>query len=161
RACSETPAGGSSPSWSRPEPRLRATGSRSASRSPAAARLSSSSNPPRPDPPPRPFPGNRGRGAPSGGRRRSRPSSRSTLPSPRSAVGSPRNFHMLGWPNACFRHSLELSLRRKRMADSSHSPDHGGGAGFKPFIPADVILPELTVLPLLVGTLLGIIFGAS
>jgi putative OPT family oligopeptide transporter len=32
---------------------------------------------------------------------------------------------------------------------------------FRPFIPAEVVLPELTVLPLIVGTLLGIIFGAS
>jgi putative OPT family oligopeptide transporter len=32
---------------------------------------------------------------------------------------------------------------------------------FRPFIPADVRLPELTVLPLIVGTLLGIVFGAS
>jgi putative OPT family oligopeptide transporter len=34
-------------------------------------------------------------------------------------------------------------------------------AAFRPFIPAEVVLPELTVLPLIVGTLLGIIFGAS
>ncbi|HSS79128.1 MAG TPA: oligopeptide transporter, OPT family, partial [Thermoanaerobaculia bacterium] len=34
-------------------------------------------------------------------------------------------------------------------------------AAFRPFIPADVRLPELTLLPLIVGTLLGIIFGAS
>jgi uncharacterized oligopeptide transporter (OPT) family protein len=32
---------------------------------------------------------------------------------------------------------------------------------FRPFIPASVKLPELTVLPLIVGTILGIIFGAS
>jgi putative OPT family oligopeptide transporter len=32
---------------------------------------------------------------------------------------------------------------------------------FRPFIPASVKLPELTVLPLVVGTVLGIIFGAS
>jgi putative OPT family oligopeptide transporter len=32
---------------------------------------------------------------------------------------------------------------------------------FRPFIPASVQLPELTIVPLLVGTLLGIIFGAS
>ncbi len=34
-------------------------------------------------------------------------------------------------------------------------------AAFRPFIPADVRLPELTLLPLIVGTLLGIVFGAS
>lgn len=32
---------------------------------------------------------------------------------------------------------------------------------FKPYIPASVKLPELTALPLIIGTLLGIIFGAS
>ena len=32
---------------------------------------------------------------------------------------------------------------------------------FKPFIPADASLRELTVLPLLLGTVLGIVFGAS
>jgi putative OPT family oligopeptide transporter len=32
---------------------------------------------------------------------------------------------------------------------------------FKPFIPASVALPELTILHLLTGTLLGVVFGAS
>jgi putative OPT family oligopeptide transporter len=32
---------------------------------------------------------------------------------------------------------------------------------FQPFIPADVVLPELTLLPLVAGTVLGIVFGAS
>lgn len=32
---------------------------------------------------------------------------------------------------------------------------------FRPYIPAGVTLPELTVLPLIIGTLLGIVFGAS
>jgi OPT family oligopeptide transporter len=32
---------------------------------------------------------------------------------------------------------------------------------FQPFIPAEVTLPELTWLPLIAGTLLGIVFGAS
>jgi putative OPT family oligopeptide transporter len=32
---------------------------------------------------------------------------------------------------------------------------------FKPFIPASLILPELTPLPLILGTLLGVVFGAS
>src|ERR1044072_6146433 len=32
---------------------------------------------------------------------------------------------------------------------------------FKPYIPASVNLPELTMLPLIVGTLLGMVFGAS
>jgi putative OPT family oligopeptide transporter len=34
-------------------------------------------------------------------------------------------------------------------------------AAFRPFIPAEVVLPELTAMPLIVGTLLGIVFGAS
>src|SRR3954469_16438823 len=40
-------------------------------------------------------------------------------------------------------------------------PTNPLAASFRPFIPARVNLPELTPLPLLVGTLLGIIFGAS
>ena len=34
-------------------------------------------------------------------------------------------------------------------------------ATFRPYIPAGVRLPELTALPLIVGTLLGMVFGAS
>jgi putative OPT family oligopeptide transporter len=34
-------------------------------------------------------------------------------------------------------------------------------ASFRPYIPAEARLPELTVLPLIAGTLLGIVFGAS
>ena len=34
-------------------------------------------------------------------------------------------------------------------------------AVFSPFIPADSRLRELTILPLIMGTLLGIVFGAS
>src|SRR5713226_7447061 len=34
-------------------------------------------------------------------------------------------------------------------------------ANFRPYIPASVRLPELTPLPLIVGTLLGMVFGAS
>ncbi|MCX5747671.1 MAG: OPT/YSL family transporter, partial [Proteobacteria bacterium] len=32
---------------------------------------------------------------------------------------------------------------------------------FKPYIPASSKLPELTIVPLIVGTLLGMVFGAS
>src|SRR6202023_2587076 len=32
---------------------------------------------------------------------------------------------------------------------------------FRPFIPAEVVLPELTPLPLVAGTILGVLFGAS
>src|ERR1700727_2422500 len=34
-------------------------------------------------------------------------------------------------------------------------------SGFEPYIPASANMRELTVLPLIVGTLLGLIFGAS
>src|SRR6266446_2336937 len=40
-------------------------------------------------------------------------------------------------------------------------PDNPFLANFRPYIPASVQLRELTPLPLIVGTLLGIIFGAS
>src|SRR5690242_3687187 len=40
-------------------------------------------------------------------------------------------------------------------------PTNPLAASFRPFIPASVRLPELTPLPLIMGTLLGIIFGAS
>ena len=40
-------------------------------------------------------------------------------------------------------------------------PEEPQAAAFRPFIPASVSLRELTVLPLIVGTVLGIIFGAS
>src|SRR2546421_3766578 len=40
-------------------------------------------------------------------------------------------------------------------------PDNPFLANFRPYIPASVNLPELTILPLIMGTLLGMIFGAS
>ena len=40
-------------------------------------------------------------------------------------------------------------------------PTNPLAANFKPFIPASVQLPELTPFPLIVGTLLGMLFGAS
>jgi len=40
-------------------------------------------------------------------------------------------------------------------------PDNPFLATFRPYIPAGVRLRELTILPLVVGTLLGIVFGAS
>src|SRR6187401_3788987 len=39
--------------------------------------------------------------------------------------------------------------------------DSHGRRGFEPYIPASTSLPELTVLPLVVGAVLGMIFGAS
>ena len=40
-------------------------------------------------------------------------------------------------------------------------PDNPFLAGFRPYIPAGVSMRELTLLPLIVGTILGIVFGAS
>lgn len=40
-------------------------------------------------------------------------------------------------------------------------PDNPLLANFRPYIPAGTVIPELTVLPLIIGTLLGMIFGAS
>src|SRR4030095_6079610 len=40
-------------------------------------------------------------------------------------------------------------------------PDNPYLKEFKPFIPAEAVLPELTAVPVIVGTLLGIVFGAS
>jgi putative OPT family oligopeptide transporter len=40
-------------------------------------------------------------------------------------------------------------------------PSNPLAAYFRPYIPASVQLPELTPLPLIVGTLLGMVFGAS
>ena len=40
-------------------------------------------------------------------------------------------------------------------------PTNPLAASFRPFIPPSVRLPELTPLPLIIGTLLGIVFGAS
>ena len=40
-------------------------------------------------------------------------------------------------------------------------PENPLAATFRPYIPAQAVIPELTVLPLIVGTLLGMIFGAS
>src|SRR3954470_13850728 len=40
-------------------------------------------------------------------------------------------------------------------------PEEPQAAAFRPFIPAEANLRELTALPLVMGTLLGIVFGAS
>jgi putative OPT family oligopeptide transporter len=41
------------------------------------------------------------------------------------------------------------------------APEEPHAAAFRPFIPASVVLPELTFLPLFMGTFLGMVFGAS
>src|SRR5215475_5607378 len=48
------------------------------------------------------------------------------------------------------------TVRTNKILSTVHKP-----AGFRPFIPAEAQLRELTALPLIVGTLLGIVFGAS
>ena len=40
-------------------------------------------------------------------------------------------------------------------------PENPLAANFKPFIPAHVRLREFTPIPIILGTLLGIVFGAS
>ncbi len=40
-------------------------------------------------------------------------------------------------------------------------PDNPYLASFRPFIPSNVVIPELTIRAIVVGTVLGIIFGAS
>src|SRR5437763_2908333 len=41
------------------------------------------------------------------------------------------------------------------------APEEPHAAAFRPFIPANVAMRELSILPLIIGTLLGIVFGAS
>ena len=41
------------------------------------------------------------------------------------------------------------------------TPDNPYLANFRPFIPPDVVIPELTLRAIIVGTVLGVIFGAS
>ncbi len=43
----------------------------------------------------------------------------------------------------------------------SARPTNPLAAAFKPYVPASVHMPELTPLPLIIGTLLGMVFGAS
>src|SRR5262249_9062865 len=53
--------------------------------------------------------------------------------------------------------SVQNSVRTGEYTDTaSFQP-----AGFRPFIPPEVTIPELTALPLIAGTVLGMIFGAS
>src|SRR3712207_2413409 len=60
------------------------------------------------------------------------------------------------------------AVDRERAAEAVEYPDRVGFrpsnpylAAFRPFIPAGALLRELTPLPLIVGTLLGVVFGAS
>src|SRR5262245_48165398 len=49
----------------------------------------------------------------------------------------------------------------KHNLDRASVAEEPAHVAFKPFIPASAGLRELTILPLIVGTLLGIVFGAS
>src|SRR5213076_2968012 len=40
-------------------------------------------------------------------------------------------------------------------------PENPAAAAFQPYIPAEAHLPELRLLPIVIGTLLGMVFGAS
>src|SRR3569832_692593 len=55
-----------------------------------------------------------------------------------------------------------MSIAQKEFPDIVGSaPDVPASAAFEPYIPADRNLRELTVLPIIIGTLLGVIFGAA
>src|SRR5260370_26833712 len=58
--------------------------------------------------------------------------------------------------------SVQNSVKAGEYADAvGGHPDSPHVAAFRPYIPPDVTIPELTPLPLIAGTLLGIVFGAS
>jgi putative OPT family oligopeptide transporter len=61
-----------------------------------------------------------------------------------------------------------VDTAKRDIASTNEFPDIVGAkpenplaASFRPYIPANAHLPELTPMPLLIGTLLGMIFGAS
>src|SRR3954447_6747579 len=55
-----------------------------------------------------------------------------------------------------------MSIAEKEFPDIVGSaPDVPASAAFEPYIPANREIRELTVLPIIIGTLLGMIFGAS
>jgi len=55
-----------------------------------------------------------------------------------------------------------MSIAEKEYPDIvGAAPDLPASATFEPYIPADREIRELTVLPIIIGTILGMIFGAS
>ena len=56
---------------------------------------------------------------------------------------------------------MTATIETRDFPDIVAAEEPSVAAGARPFIPASVILPELTPLPLIVGTLLGMVFGAS
>ena len=75
---------------------------------------------------------------------------------PAAACGSVRTKfqEVLAW-------QFLKSLAKSFPTSSGRFPRSSQAAAFRPFIPAEVRLRELTPIPLIVGTILGIIFGAS
>src|SRR5215831_6505178 len=55
----------------------------------------------------------------------------------------------------------DVTVKDQEYAGSVGVRTEEPGAAFKPYIPASVNMRELTPLPLIVGTLLGMVFGAS
>ena len=53
------------------------------------------------------------------------------------------------------------TLNGTAVSDVTPKSENPFLAVFRPYIPAGIVLPELTVLPLIVGTILGMVFGAS
>src|SRR5882672_5506451 len=51
--------------------------------------------------------------------------------------------------------------KAQHVATADRVPESDETAEHKPFVPAEKDIPELTPVPLIVGTLLGILFGAS
>src|SRR5216117_400986 len=47
------------------------------------------------------------------------------------------------------------------MENPKSGPEYPAAAAFEPYIPAEAHLPELRVLPIVIGTFLGMVFGAS
>lgn len=54
-----------------------------------------------------------------------------------------------------------MSSESPHAAPAPQTPALHPGHAFKPYIPASANLPELTVVPLIAGTVLGVVFGAS
>jgi len=54
-----------------------------------------------------------------------------------------------------------MSPETPHASSPPEAPEPHPGHSFKPYIPASANLPELTIVPLIAGTILGVIFGAS
>src|SRR5436305_12812890 len=55
-----------------------------------------------------------------------------------------------------------MSVAEKEFPDIVGArPDVPVSAEFEPYIPSDVVMREFTVLPIILGTVLGMVFGAA